>query len=149
MYLSLAIIRFLESLPSAFAVGLLLVPLLCREDGARFKNIIAALAFFRAILGFVLLYLILRQIIPSEKPINAKLLAEFTLGTTVGWAWIVSQFLAFLFAGLCFIRLNISSRRLDFIALRIWDWNEVKRSWPMFSPQSDAELSSEPSGLST
>ena len=75
MYLSLAIIRFLESLPSAFAVGLLLVPLLCREDGARFKNIIAALAFFRAILGFVLLYLILRQIIPSEKPINAKLLA--------------------------------------------------------------------------
>ena len=117
MYLSLAIIRFLESLPSAFAVGLLLVPLLCREDGARFKNIIAALAFFRAILGFVLLYLILRQIIPSEKPINAKLLAEFTLGTTVGWAWIVSQFLAFLFAGLCFIRLSISSRRLDFIAL--------------------------------
>lgn len=117
MYLSLATIRFLESLPSAFAVGLLILPLLIGEESARFKTTIASFAVIRALLGFVLLYLILRQIIPADRGISFVQLVEFTLSTTVGWAWIASQLLAFLFAGLTLLRLVKSSRFLDVATL--------------------------------
>ncbi len=71
MYLSLAFIRFLESLPSALAVGLLLLPRLIDEDGGRFKPWVAAAAVFRALIGFALLDLTARAIIPAERPIDA------------------------------------------------------------------------------
>jgi putative copper resistance protein D len=117
MYLSLATIRFFESLPSAFAVGLLIMPLLIGENSKRFKSTIAIFATCRALLGFVLLYLILRQIIPIDRSISFGQLIEFTLSTTVGWAWIVSELLAFLFAGLTLLRLTKTSRALDFASL--------------------------------
>jgi len=117
MYLSLATVRFLESLPSAFAVGLLIIPLLIGEESARFKKIIAAFAVIRALLGFALLYLILRQITPADRSISFGQLVEFTFGTTVGWAWIVSQLLAFLFAGLTVLRLVKSLPFLDVATL--------------------------------
>ena len=60
MYLSLAFIRFLESVPAAFAVGLILLPRLIGEDAQRFKITVAVLAVFRAIIGFALLYFICR-----------------------------------------------------------------------------------------
>jgi putative copper resistance protein D len=117
MYLSLAFIRFLESLPSALAVGLLLLPRLIGEDGSRFKFPVAAAAVFRALLGFVLLYLIARAIIPAERPLDSGVLWEFTFGTSVGKAWIVTQLLAFVFAGLSVARLFLSSDLLDRVTL--------------------------------
>ncbi len=113
MYLSLAFIRFLESLPSALAVGLLLMPRLIGEDGGRFKIPVAAAAVFRALLGFALLYLIARAIVPAERPIDSGVLWEFTFGTSVGKAWIFTQIVAFAFAGLAVARLFVSSDLLD------------------------------------
>lgn len=117
MYLSLAFIRFLESLPSALAVGLLLLPRLIGEDSARFKAPVAAAAAFRALIGFALLYLIARAIIPAERELNGDVLWEFTVGTSVGKAWLATQALAFLFAGMTVARLFINSDLLDRVTL--------------------------------
>jgi putative copper resistance protein D len=117
MYLSLAFIRFLESLPSALAVGLLLLPRLIGEDGARFKPWVAGAAVFRAVFGFALLYLTARAIIPVERPIDVNVLEEFMLGTSVGKAWLTTQLLAFVFAGLTIARLFSSSDLLDRLTL--------------------------------
>ncbi|MBL1256121.1 CopD family protein [Methylocystis sp. Sn-Cys] len=113
MYLSLAFIRFLESVPSALAVGLLLLPRLIDEDGGRFKPWVAAAAVFRALLGFALLYLTARAIIPAERPIDAAVLQEFAFGTSVGKAWVGTQLLAFVFAGMTIARLFRASALLD------------------------------------
>lgn len=113
MYLSLAAIRFLLSLPSALAVGLLLLPRLVGEDGARFKPAVAALAIMRALLGFALLYVTARSIFPADRPIAFDTLWEFALNTTVGNAWIATQLIAFLFVGLTAARLFIASEMLD------------------------------------
>ncbi|MBM3654268.1 MAG: copper resistance protein CopD, partial [Alphaproteobacteria bacterium] len=113
MYLSLAAIRLLLSLPSALAVGLLLLPRLIGEDGARFKPAVAALALMRAVFGFVLLYVTALSIFPADRPIGFGTLLEFVVGTTVGNAWIATQLIAFLFAGLTAARLFIVSDLLD------------------------------------
>jgi copper transport protein len=117
MYLSLAFIRFLESLPSALAVGLLLLPRLIGEDGARFKLPVAGAGVLRAVLGFAALYLIARNIIPAERPIDLGVLTEFTLGTSVGVAWLATEVIAIVFAGLALARLSISSDLLDRVTL--------------------------------
>lgn len=117
MYLSLAFIRFLESLPSALAVGLLLMPRLIGEDGARFKPWVAGAAVFRALIGFALLYLTARAIIPAERPIDAAVLQEFAFGTSVGKAWLGTQALAFVFAGMTIARLYSASDLLDRLTL--------------------------------
>lgn len=134
MYLSLAAIRFLLSLPSAVAVGLLLLPRLIdaevqpgpstaaslllrmRAAGAesgRFKAAVAALGLMRAFLGFALLYATARQIFPAEISIDYRTLSEFTLGTSVGKAWIATQLIAFLFAGLAIARLFVQSEFVE------------------------------------
>lgn len=113
MYLSLAAIRFLLSLPSALAVGLLLLPRLIGEDGARFKPAVAALAFMRALFGFALLYMTARAIFPDDRPIDFETLRVFSLNTSVGIAWISTQLIAFLFAGLTAARLFVASDLLD------------------------------------
>ena len=84
MYLSLAFIRFLESVPAAFAVGLLLLPRLIGEDAQRFKKPIAAFAVFRALIGFALLYFICRQIIPADRVLTFDLIMQLTRDTAVG-----------------------------------------------------------------
>ena len=117
MYLSLATIRFFLSLPSALAVGLLLLPRLIGEDGARFKAPVAALALLRAFLGFALLYVTARAIFPADRPVDFDTLWEFTLGTSVGKAWIATQIIAFLFAGLAVARLFVASELLDRVTL--------------------------------
>ena len=98
MYLSLATIRFFLSLPSALAVGLLLLPRLIGEDGGRFKPAVAALALLRALFGFALLYVTARAIFPADRPVEFDTLWEFTINTSVGKAWIATQLIAFLFA---------------------------------------------------
>jgi len=117
MYLSLAFIRFLESLPSALAVGLLLLPRLIGEDSARFRLPVAAAAVFRAVIGFALLFVTARAIIPAERPLNFDVLWQFTVGTSVGMAWVATQLIAFLFAGLAIARLFVSSDTLDRVTL--------------------------------
>ena len=113
MYLSLAAIRFFLSLPSALAVGLLLLPRLIGEDGARFKPAVAALALVRALFGFALLYVTARAIFPADRPVEFDTLWEFTVSTSVGKAWIATQLIAFLFAGLAAARLFVASELLD------------------------------------
>ncbi len=117
MYLSLAAIRLLLSLPSALAVGLLLLPRLIGEDGARFKPAVAALALTRAVLGFALLYVTALSIFPADRPVELETLWEFAANTTVGNAWIATQLIAFLFAGLTAARLFIVSELLDRVTL--------------------------------
>jgi putative copper resistance protein D len=117
MYLSLAAIRFLLSLPSALAVGLLLLPRLIGEDGKRFKPAVAALALVRAVFGFALLYVTARAIFPADRPIEFDTLWEFTVNTSVGNAWIWTQLIAFLFAALAAARLFIASDLLDQVTL--------------------------------
>lgn len=117
MYLSLAFIRFLESVPAAFAVGLLLLPRLIGEDPQRFKTPIAVLATFRALIGFALLYFICRQIIPADRPLTFDLILQLTRDTAVGWAWVATQCLAFVFAGLTISRLARTSELLDRVTL--------------------------------
>lgn len=117
MYLSLAFARFLEAAPAALAVGLMLLPLLIGEDARRFRAPVAALAVFRFLIGFWLLYLIVRQIIPSEREVGVSLVLEVMLGTAVGYAWIATQTLALVFAGLALARLYRPSVGLDKITL--------------------------------
>lgn len=119
MYLSLAFIRFLESLPSALAVGLLLMPRLIGEDPGRFKVPVAVAGVLRAALGFPALYLIARNIIPADRPLDFGMLSEFCLGTSVGKAWLVTQLLACVFAGLTIARLFLSSDALDKVTLGV------------------------------
>ncbi len=119
MYLSLAFIRFLESLPSALAVGLLLLPRLIGEDGARFKLTVAVLAVFRALIGFALLYLTIRQIFPADRALDFSAVSTFTVGTSVGRAWIATQLIAFVFAGLALARLTSASELLGRITLGV------------------------------
>jgi len=45
-------LRFFEALPTALAVGLLLLPLLSDEDNTRFKRVIALCGVLRAVLGY-------------------------------------------------------------------------------------------------
>ncbi|MFO1102187.1 MAG: cytochrome c [Methylocystis sp.] len=117
MYLSLAAIRLLLSLPSALAVGLLLLPRLIGEDGARFKLAVAALAIMRALLGFALLYVTALAIFPADRQIDFGALWEFAASTTVGNAWFATQLIAFLFAGLTVARLFVASELLDRVTL--------------------------------
>ncbi len=119
MYLSLAFIRFLESLPTALAVGLLLLPRLIDEDGGRFKLPVAVAAAARALLGFGLLYLIARNILPAERSLDSDVLWEFTFGTSVGKAWLATQLLSLVFAGLALARLRVSSDLLDRVTLGV------------------------------
>jgi putative copper resistance protein D len=111
--MEIALLRFFESLPSALAVGLLLLPRLIGEDGARFKPAIAFLAGVRAILGFFLIAAIARTIIPPPKPIDLSSLLPLIAGTVVGKAWAASQLLSLVFAGLAAARLFRDSVSLD------------------------------------
>jgi copper transport protein len=111
--MSLAFLRFFESLPSALAVGLLLLPRLIGEDGKHFKRTVAALALLRAALGFFLIQGIARAIIPAEKPIDFSTLVDFVSGTVVGKAWAVTQVIAIVFAIAAAARLLIASHFLD------------------------------------
>lgn len=117
--MSLVLLRFFESVPSALAVGLLLLPMLIGEDGARFKRVIAALAAVRAVLGFFLVAFIARVIIPAERPIDFSSLVDFTFGTVVGKAWAGTQVLAILFAVLAAARNFVASDLLDKITLGV------------------------------
>jgi copper transport protein len=115
--MGLVLLRFLESAPAAVAVGLLLLPRLIKEDGERFKPAIALLAALRAIIGFFLLFAIARNIIPAQRLIDLPTLVEFTVGTVVGKAWLATQILALLFAGLAISRIFIHSDSLDRVTL--------------------------------
>jgi copper transport protein len=117
--MGLAFLRFFESLPSALAVGLLLLPRLISEDGKRFKPIIAALASLRAGLSFFLIYAIARTIIPAERPIDFATLIDFTSGTIVGKAWAVTETIAIAFAVVAAARLSVASDVLDKIAFAL------------------------------
>ena len=96
--MSQTFLRFFEALPTAIAVGLLLLPLLIGESGARFKLAIAALASLRALLGFGLIVLIARAIIPADAPLSFDSLVTFCLSTSVGRAWLATEVVALLFA---------------------------------------------------
>ena len=115
--MELAFLRFFESLPAALAVGLLLLPRLIDEDGARFKVVIALFASVRAILGFFLIAAIAREIIPAERAIDYATLVTFCSATVVGKAWIVTQLIALSFAALTIARLVVRSDLLDKAAL--------------------------------
>lgn len=115
--MELATLRFLESAFSALAVGLLLLPRLTEEDGARFKPAVAILALLRAILGFVLIVAVARSIIPAQRPIDLPTLVEFTFGTVIGKAWIVTQILALIFAAAAAARVVLKSFWLERLTL--------------------------------
>jgi len=115
--MQLAFIRFFESLPLALAVGLLLLPRLVEENGGRFKGVVALLASFRFFLGFLLIAVTARAIIPAERPIDLDALVVFSTTTTVGRAWIATQLIALLFAAVAVLRLGLRSDALDKAAL--------------------------------
>lgn len=115
--MDLATLRFLESALSALAVGLLLLPRLIEEDGARFKPAIAIAALLRAALGFALIAAVARNIIPAQRQIDFSTLVEFTLGTVIGKAWIATQVLALIFAAAAVMRLFLKSYWLERITL--------------------------------
>jgi putative copper resistance protein D len=115
--MELAFLRFFESLPAALAVGLLLLPRLIDEDGARFKLAIALFASLRAVLGFFLIAAIAREIIPAERPVDYETLVTFCTSTVVGKAWVATQLIALAFAALTIARLVVKSDLLDKTAL--------------------------------
>lgn len=115
--MELATLRFLESALSALAVGLLLLPRLTEEDGARFKPAVAISAVLRALLGFGLLLAVARNIIPAQKPIDFSTLFDFTVGTVIGKAWIVTQILALVFTAAAALRLRVDALWLERLTL--------------------------------
>jgi copper transport protein len=117
--MELALIRFFESLPSAVAVGLLLLPMLIGEDGRRFRFAVAGLGAFRALLGFALIAATARAIIPPPAPIDVATLGSFVTGTVVGKAWLATEALAVLFAFAAAARMAIDNLLLDRVALAL------------------------------
>lgn len=117
--MELAFLRFFESLPSAVAVGLLLLPRLIGESGDRFKPTVALLALVRAALGFGFIVATARTIIPAEKPIDLQMLVDFIEHTVVGKAWSSTQLVAIVFAALAAVRLAITSDLLDLVTLGV------------------------------
>ncbi|MGA8170072.1 MAG: CopD family protein, partial [Methylocystis sp.] len=115
--MELAFIRFFESLPTALAVGLLLLPMLIDENGSRFKFVVALFASTRAILGFFLIAAIAREIVPAERAIDFSALVTFCETTVVGRAWVVTQVIALGFMALTLARLVATSAWLDKAAL--------------------------------
>jgi copper transport protein len=117
--MQLAFLRFFESLPSALAVGLLLIPMLVGEDGKRFKPAVFFLAAIRAALGFLMLIATARAIIPAERPVDFSTLVTFTFGTVVGKAWVATEVIAILFAVLAAMRFVSNSPMLDRVTLGV------------------------------
>jgi copper transport protein len=115
--MQLAFIRFFESLPAALAVGLLLLPRLIDEDGDRFKPAVALSAALRFVLGFVLLVVTARLVIPADRPLDWDALQTFAMTTSVGKAWLATQFIALTFTVLAAARLMIGSAALDLATL--------------------------------
>ncbi|HEY8259989.1 MAG TPA: copper resistance protein CopD, partial [Methylosinus sp.] len=111
--MELATLRFVESVLSALAVGLLLLPRLIEEDGARFKKAIAGAAVLRLLFGFGLIVATARNIIPPERPVDWSVLTQFVSGTVIGKAWIATQILAAAFAGAALLRLRVDNLWLD------------------------------------
>ena len=111
--MSQTFLRFFEALPTALAVGLLLLPLLTDEDNARFKRVIALCGALRAVLGFGLIVLIARAIISADVPLSFDGLVTFSLSTAVGRAWLATQIVALLFAFATLARLRVDSDLLD------------------------------------
>ncbi|CAN2532777.1 hypothetical+protein [Methylocapsa aurea] len=111
--MELATLRFVESVLSALAVGLLLLPRLIEEDGARFKKPIAAAAVLRLLFGFGLIVASARNIIPAERPLDWPSLSQFISGTVIGKAWVATQMLAAVFAAATLVRLRVSNLWLD------------------------------------
>ena len=115
--MSQTFLRFFEALPTAIAVGLLLLPLLIGESGARFKPAVAALASLRALLGFGLIVLIARAIIPADVELSFDKLVTFCLSTSVGRAWVATELSRCIFALAALARLRVESDLLDKTAL--------------------------------
>jgi len=111
--MELATLRFVESVLSALAVGLLLLPRLIEEDGARFKKPIAAAAVLRLLFGFGLIVASARNIIPAERPLDWSTLTQFISGTVIGKAWVATQILAAIFTAATLIRLRVENLWLD------------------------------------
>lgn len=111
--MELATLRFVESVLSALAVGLLLLPRLIEEDGARFKKAIAGSAVLRLLFGFGLIVASARNIIPAERPLDWPSITQFVTGTVIGKAWIATQILAAVFAAATLLRLRVDNRWLD------------------------------------
>ncbi|MBG0811821.1 c-type cytochrome [Methylosinus sp. H3A] len=111
--MELATLRFVESVLSALAVGLLLLPRLLEEDGARFKKPIAAAAVLRLLFGFGLIVASARNIIPAERPLDWSTLTQFISGTVIGKAWVATQILAAIFTATTLIRLRVDNVWLD------------------------------------
>lgn len=125
--MKLATLRFLESAPAALAVGLMLLPRLMGEEGARFKPAVAVLALARAVFGLFLIAAIARSIIPPQKTIDLPTLVDFALGTVVGKAWLATQIAALIFAAIAALRATLRSKWLESAAL--WP---ASRSSPWF-----------------
>ncbi|WP_159730675.1 CopD family protein [Methylosinus sp. Ce-a6] len=115
--MELATLRFVESVLSALAVGLLLLPRLVEEDGERFKKAIAACAVLRLLFGFGLIVATARNIIPAGRPLDSAALAQFLAGTIIGKAFVATQILAAVFAAATILRLRVTNRRLDLATL--------------------------------
>lgn len=111
--MELATLRFVESVLSALAVGLLLLPRLIEEDGARFKKPVAAAAVLRLLLGFGLIVASARNIIPAGRPLDSAALLQFIFGTLIGKAWVATQVLAAVFAAAALLRLRVKNLWLD------------------------------------
>ncbi|MBY6243698.1 c-type cytochrome [Methylosinus sp. Sm6] len=111
--MELATLRFVESLLSALAVGLLLLPRLIEEDGKRFEKPIAVAAVLRVLFGFGLIVATARNIIPTQRPLDWPTLAQFVSGTVIGRAWLATQLLAAAFAAVALLRLFVRNRWLD------------------------------------
>jgi copper transport protein len=111
--MELATLRFVESLLSAIAVGLLLLPRLIEEDGKRFNKQIAAAAILRVLFGFGLIVATARNIIPAQRPLDWPTLSQFVTGTVIGRAWVATQILAAIFAAATLLRLRVHRLWLD------------------------------------
>lgn len=117
--MELATLRFVESLLSALAVGLLLLPRLVEEDGKRFKMPIAAAAVLRVLFGFGLIVATARNIIPAHRPLDWPTIVQFVSGTVIGKAFVATQILAAIFALATLLRLRIHNLWLDRASLAL------------------------------
>src|SRR5208337_356556 len=68
-------------------------------------------------LGFLLIVLTARAIIPADRPLDIDVIETFASSTTVGEAWIATQIISLVFAVAALARLVIKSAALDTAAL--------------------------------
>jgi len=110
--MELAVLQFLECVPAALALGVLVLPLLSNGGSfwgeRRFGGVVAGLATFRAAVGIWGVWVMARSVVGESGTLDLGTVTAFAAGTIVGRAWILTELAALGFAAATLYRTRLA-----------------------------------------